>query len=288
MHRNTPRRLIPTMRSHSPSVISAAAMIGCSTPALLKAKSRRPNASIVLSSATFTSAARDTSHRTVTARPPVSSIMRAVAPLFAQLLSVAFKHRSSSEQLLRRDRQLADPLTGSVKDGVRDGRGDANHRDLADALYAKRVHVRIVLVDKEHVHDPRGVGVDRHRVFGEVGVRDAPVADIHDGMLHERHADAADHAADALAAGRLWVDDAARSIGADHPPNARLPEIRIDGDLNEHGPEGMHREALARLSRLHVRCSLDRLANAAHGVGKIVGTSAGERILSCLAAGCLN
>src|SRR3954469_9782272 len=48
MHRNTPRRLIPTMRSHSPPVISAAAMIGCSTPALLKAKSRRPNASIVL------------------------------------------------------------------------------------------------------------------------------------------------------------------------------------------------------------------------------------------------
>src|SRR3954452_15689280 len=58
---------------------------------IVESESRRPNASIVLSSATFTSAARDTSHRTVTARPPVSSIMRAVAPLFAQLLSGRFQ-----------------------------------------------------------------------------------------------------------------------------------------------------------------------------------------------------
>ena len=37
-----------TIRSHSFSVSSAVAMIGCSTPALLKAKSRRPNVSTVL------------------------------------------------------------------------------------------------------------------------------------------------------------------------------------------------------------------------------------------------
>src|SRR3954471_11394369 len=183
MHRNTPRRLIPTMRSHSPSVITVAAMIGCSTPALLKAKSRRPNASIVLSSATFTSAARDTSHRTVTARPPVSSIMRAVAPLFAQLLSVAFKHRSSSEQLVRRDRQFADALAAGVVNGVGDRRSDPDHGDLSHSLHAERVHVRIVLLDKDHVHDRWRVGVHWNGVFGEVGVRDPPVSGVYDGVL---------------------------------------------------------------------------------------------------------
>src|SRR6184192_2402013 len=67
MHRKTPLRLIRTMRFHSSSVISAAAVIGCSTPALLTAKSSRPNASSALSSAAFTSSGRDTSHLTASA-----------------------------------------------------------------------------------------------------------------------------------------------------------------------------------------------------------------------------
>ena len=74
MHRKTPLRLMRIMRSHSSSLISAVAVIGCSTPALLKAKSSRPNTSIALSSAAFTSSARDTSHLTASARPPSSSI----------------------------------------------------------------------------------------------------------------------------------------------------------------------------------------------------------------------
>lgn len=43
MHRKTPWRLMRMMRSHSSSVRSAVAVSGCSTPALLKAKSSRPN-----------------------------------------------------------------------------------------------------------------------------------------------------------------------------------------------------------------------------------------------------
>ena len=36
-----------------------------------------------------------------------------------------------------------------------------------------------------------------------------------DGALHQRHADAADHAAGALARGQARIDDAARTVGAD-------------------------------------------------------------------------
>src|SRR5215216_1963787 len=48
-------------------------------PALLKATSRRPNESTVLSRAAFTFSLRVTPHATASARPPDSSIMRAVS-----------------------------------------------------------------------------------------------------------------------------------------------------------------------------------------------------------------
>ena len=50
-------------------------------PALLNAKSSRPNASTVLASAAFTSAAFVTSHRAATARPPCPSTRRTVSRL---------------------------------------------------------------------------------------------------------------------------------------------------------------------------------------------------------------
>src|SRR5262245_19802076 len=80
MHRKTPWRLVSMIRFHSASSYSAvgAAFVG-RIPALLKAKSSRPNASTVLSRAAFTSSARVTSHRTASARPPCSSIMRIVS-----------------------------------------------------------------------------------------------------------------------------------------------------------------------------------------------------------------
>ena len=52
--RKTPRRLVSTTRSHSASVISAAGVPGCSTPALLKAISSRPNVSAALRRADWT------------------------------------------------------------------------------------------------------------------------------------------------------------------------------------------------------------------------------------------
>src|SRR3954447_7234269 len=81
MHRNTPRRLMSKIRSHSSSLTSAAGPTGCSTPALLNAMSSRPNASNVWSSAALTSWPLVTSHRTTSTRPPWSSISPAVSRL---------------------------------------------------------------------------------------------------------------------------------------------------------------------------------------------------------------
>jgi hypothetical protein len=53
--------------------------------------------------------------------------------------------------------------------------------------------VRVVLLHEDYVHDRRSGGVNRYGVSGEVGIRNAAVAGLHHGALHERHADAADH-----------------------------------------------------------------------------------------------
>jgi hypothetical protein len=122
----------------------------------------------------------------------------------------------------------------------------------------------------------------------KLAIRHAPVAGVHHGVLHQRHADAADHAADALAAGRLRVDDPAGAVRADDPPHAGLAEIRVDGDFHEHGPKGMHGEPRGLVAGLQVDRGLDGLAEAAHGVRDVAGASACERILTRPAAGGLH
>src|SRR5215212_11336205 len=91
-----------------------------------------------------------------------------------------------------------------------------------------------------------------------------------------------------LAAADLRVDDAARAIRPDDTPHARLPEIRIDGNLREDGTESMHRETLACITRLHLRERLDRCADTANCLDEIIGAAARERVLARLAARRLN
>src|SRR6185295_890657 len=105
------------------------------------------------------------------------------------------------------------------------------------------------------------------------------------GMFHERHADAADHPADALAASELRVDDATGSVGAGDAPHARLTEVRIDGHFDEHRAESMHGEALARLARLHVGRGFHRLVETAHGFRDVVRSTTCKRILTRAMAG---
>src|SRR4051812_2446742 len=156
------------------------------------------------------------------------------------------------KQLVRCDRQFSNALSGGMEDRVGNRRRDTHHRDFADAHDAERIHMRVVLFDEDHVHDWRGIGMDLHRIFPKIGVRNPAVAGIHDQMFHQRHADAADHAPDALAAGRLRIDDAAGAVGADHPAHARLAKIWVDCDLREYSPESVHREAASLVTRLHI------------------------------------
>src|SRR4051794_19965386 len=107
-------------------------------------------------------------------------------------------------------------------------------------------------------------------------------------MFHQRHADAADHAADALAAGRLRIDDAAGAVGADNPAHARLAKIWVDCDLREYSPEGVHREAASLVTCLHTGRVLVCWPNAALPLDDFFTAAGSERILARFAAGGLH
>src|SRR4051794_12415317 len=117
MHRKTPRRLMSMIRFHSSSSYSAvgAGFLG-SMPALLKAKSNRPNASTVLARAAFTSSAPVTLHRTASARPPCSSIRRAVSWLPCSDTSAATTLAPSraNASAAARPMPLAAPVTNAT------------------------------------------------------------------------------------------------------------------------------------------------------------------------------
>src|SRR3954452_16512359 len=92
-------------------------------------------------------------------------------------------------------------------DPVGDGSGDADEPDLADALGSER-RERVSFPDEDDV-DVRSVGVDWDEVVAEGGVGDAAGAGVDDVLLEKARAEAADGAADDLAAGGLLVEDAA-------------------------------------------------------------------------------
>jgi len=84
-------------------------------PALLKAKSSRLNSSGALSSAAFTSSARDTSHPTANTRPPSSSIFaggllvaffRNIGDHHARALARECQRRGATRSPLRSQTQL--------------------------------------------------------------------------------------------------------------------------------------------------------------------------------------
>ena len=77
------------MRSQSSSVMSAAGVLGCSTPALLKAMSMRPNASVGRCSAAWIASLLVTSQPTASAVPPSASIDATVSRPCSSVRSAA-------------------------------------------------------------------------------------------------------------------------------------------------------------------------------------------------------
>jgi hypothetical protein len=139
------------------------------------------------------------------------------------------------QEAVEGDRKRADATTGGVMDPVGNGSGDADEADLADAFGSER-RERIRFPDEDDV-DVRSVGVDRYQVVAEGGVGDPTVAGVDDVLLEQRLADAADGAADDLAAGSLLVEDAAGVGGRRDACDADEAEVLVDADLDELGRE---------------------------------------------------
>jgi hypothetical protein len=145
---------------------------------------------------------------------------------------------------LERDREFAHANSGRMPDRIGDRARRAGDADLADALDAERIHVRVVFLDQDRF-ERRHVGVHRDVVLAEIGVHRTAGARVHDGLLMQRERHAPDHAAIELAAHHARIDDPSRGEGADQAGHAHLPEIGIDLDLGEHRAVRMH--GVARL-----------------------------------------
>src|SRR5262249_24269317 len=68
------------------------------------------------------------------------------------------------QQIIDPDAEATDADARRMPDRIGHGSGRAGDADLADALDAEHVHMRIDLVDGERLH-VRDVGIHRHMVF---------------------------------------------------------------------------------------------------------------------------
>ena len=107
-------------------------------------------------------------------RSPKPAILLAAGPYsFRSTLTLEEKapqvqlSQSGFDQTIEGDRKLANADTGRVPDRIGDRAGGSRDADLADALDAERVDVRVVLLD-ENGFERGNVGVHRHMIFAEI------------------------------------------------------------------------------------------------------------------------
>src|ERR1035438_7075564 len=136
------------------------------------------------------------------------------------------------EQPLDSDRQVADPGTGSVEDGVGDGRGHPDRAEFAYALGAERAGMRVRVVDEGHVY-VADVGVDRHQVTGEILGQEPAQLWLEDRGFQDRLAVPPGDAPDDLAARGQRVDDPPGSVSSDAAWHPDKPEVGVHPDLDE-------------------------------------------------------
>src|SRR5207253_7966516 len=138
----------------------------------------------------------------------------------------------SRQQLIQRDRQIADADAGGVIDGVGDGSGGADDAELANALHAYGVDVGVVLVDPGHVDLP-DIGVGGDVVLGEVVVDVIAEAWVQHAFLVQRHRQSPRHPAQELRAGRLRTDGATGGIDPHEARHTHLAGIHVDTHLGK-------------------------------------------------------
>jgi hypothetical protein len=154
--RKAPRRLTATRRSHSSSLISAAGLIGCSMPALLKAMSTRPNRCSPACSAALTSSPRATSQDTASDRPPACSIMRAVSrlPSAATSATTTLAPSRAKARAVARPMPLVAPVTNATF---------PPKRPLTSPPGSRAARLRGAASPSHHDLDRRAGGIARYR-----------------------------------------------------------------------------------------------------------------------------
>src|SRR6266436_148043 len=88
----------------------------------------------------------------------------------------------SRQELVKRNRQVADTDAGRVIDGVSDSSSGAGDPELANPLRTHRVEVWIVFIDPGHI-DRANIGVRRDVVLCEVVVHVVAEARVYDALL---------------------------------------------------------------------------------------------------------
>jgi hypothetical protein len=173
------------------------------------------------------------------------------------------------QDLVRRDRQIADADAGRVVNPVGDGGRGAGDPHLAETLGAHRVDLRIVLVDPGSLH-AADVGVGGDVVADEVVVDVVAEVRVQDAVLVQCHREPPCHPAQQLRPGGLGVDDPSDGEDAQQPRHVYLAGVGVHADFGELRAEGVHRVALRfRTPSIKVSCMelkmLSGLPFTAHG-----------------------
>src|SRR5262245_59674784 len=112
-----------------------------------------------------------------------------------------------SQHLVESNGQLPDAPAGSMEDSVGHSRRGTDNAQFAETLDAQWIDDGIVLFYEDHF-DLADIGVDRHMVFRQAVIDEAPECLIDYGFLVQRHADSPDQAAQNLATCGLGVENA--------------------------------------------------------------------------------
>src|SRR3954468_11015627 len=186
MHTKVPRRLTSRMRSHSSSGMSATAKALFSTPALLKAKLRRPKASTVRATAASTCSGTEISHGIERTSPPAAFTCAAVFFSASSVRSrIATRAPSAANAMAAaRPMPLAAPVTKATLSVKRSGLGTSISPSSWNGITPPRAFgEELVEGDRIIAHTDPGSVVDRVRDGGA----DAANAELGDALcLHGR------------------------------------------------------------------------------------------------------
>src|SRR5215210_3866830 len=123
--------------------------------------------------------------------------------------------------------------------GVCDCRGYAGDAYFTDAVPTQGIGVIV-----RHLHklyfEVGNISVNRHMIFGKIGIDGSAVPQVHDAFFHQRHADTHDDATINLAYCSLHVENGARIDDCNPAADAHDAEVAVDFHFAEVRSEGVH------------------------------------------------